>query len=281
MTMVTCLVVDESAIFRRISAVMLARLGIGTAEADSVASALLKCAESLPDLALIDWTLPDADGIALVSQMRRLPGGERVKLILCTVERSVTQIETALAAGADEYITKPFGLEVLETKLGYLGFDIAPEPIGADGPGGDSLWVRRHFSRVGYAGMAVAEREEANFRAGEAIFHEGDAPDFAYILLSGRVVLTAMPREADPASLALAPFDLFGELALIENTPRAWGAVALTDCTMMRLSRQRFQLELGALTPFMRNWVESLTDQTARLFVAPTDRIQRKAGETE
>lgn len=260
--MVTCLVVDESAIIRRILGVMLTRLGLAVREASSVESALAQCEDSLPDLALIDWTLPDADGIALVGHLRRLSGGERIKLILCTVERSVTQIETALAAGADEYITKPFGIEVLETKLGYLGF-----ALSSDNPseGTASLRVRRHFSRVGLAGMSVAERDETSFAAGDFIFQRGDAPDFAYILLSGSVELSNGP--------VLMPFDLFGDLALIESTPRAMDARALTDCSVMRISRQRFQAELSVLSPFMRNWVESLSDQATRPFAQSADDI--------
>ena len=255
----TALLVDEKAMVRRILAVMLERLGFAIFAAETGEQALSLCQDSLPDLALIDWTLPDQEGIALVQDLRRLPGGEKIKVIMSTLERSVTQIETALAAGADEYVTKPFGLEILETKLGYLGFDLPAEQ------GHQALKLRRQISRVGYAGMTVAEEEEAGFAAGEVIFAQGDQPDFAYILLSGRVAASGPDAEGRLLTQTFNAFELFGEMALIESAPRALTARAVTDCRALRLSRQRFQLELSGASPFLRNWIESLSDRAAEL----------------
>lgn len=248
-----CLVVDDSPIIRRILGVMLSRLGFALIEADTVQKALSLCESALPDLVVVDWNLPDEDGISLVQQLRRLPGGEKMKLIMCTVERSVTHIETALSAGADEYITKPFGIDVLETKLGYLGFDVSSQisnPI-----------ERRHFSRVGFAGMAASEPDEALFSAGQTIFAAGDSPDFAYVLLSGKVKLSVTTQAGRSVDFLVEPFGLVGEMALTDTTPRRAAAVAMTDCSLMRISRAAFQAELAQLSPFMRNWVESLSDR--------------------
>jgi two-component system chemotaxis response regulator CheY len=244
-----CLVVDDSPFLRKILGVMLARLGFAMVEADSGEEALGLCRESWPDLVLIDWMLPDDGGIALAQQLRKLPGGEKVKIIMCTSERSVAQIETAVAAGADEYITMPFGIDTLQTKLFYLGFELPPEENTPY-----SLRLRRHFSRVGFAGMTVAEEEVAQVKAGENVFGAGDAPDFAYILMAGRIALATTPAQT------LEPFALFGEQALIENLPRPHAAKALTDCSLMKISRHRFQTELAAASPFLRNWIECLSD---------------------
>ncbi|GEM_PF-39170 len=251
-----CLVVDDSPIVRRILGVMLSRLGFAVIEADSVQSALALCEESHPDLVVVDWNLPDEDGVALVQQLRRLPGGEKMKLIMCTVERSVSHIETALSAGADEYITKPFGIEVLETKLGYLGFDVSSQIANpAD---------RRHVSRVGFTGMAAAEAEEA-FHAGQVIFAEGDPADCAYVLLEGEVKERCVAASGRVLDFAHRRFDLIGEMALTDAAPRRSTATALTDCSLMRVPRTRFQAELALLSPFMRNWVESLNDRMGEL----------------
>jgi len=253
-----CLVVDDSPIIRRILGVMLSRLGFALIEADTVQKALTLCESALPDLVVVDWNLPDEDGISLIQQLRRLPGGERMKLIMCTVERSVTHIETALSAGADEYITKPFGIDVLETKLGYLGFDVASaiaNPL-----------ERRHFSRVGFAGMAAAEPDVAVYSAGQTIFSAGDTADFAYVLLDGAVKLAVTATDGRSFEFVLMPFDLIGEMALTEsNAVRRATALALNDCSLMRISRAAFQAELAQLSPFMRNWVESLNDRMAEV----------------
>jgi two-component system chemotaxis response regulator CheY len=241
---------------------MLSRLGFSVIEAGTVQAALSLCEDSHPDLVVVDWNLPDEDGVSLVQQLRRLPGGERMKLILCTVERSVTHIETALSAGADEYITKPFGIEVLETKLGYLGFDVSaqiPSPS-----------ARRHVSRVGLTGMAAAEAEEAFFAAGQTIFAAGDTPDSAYVLLDGEVNIRCVAANGRVLDFVQTPFDLIGELSLTDTAPRRATATAVTDCSLMRVSRASFQAELAQLSPFMRNWVESLGDRMGEL----TDRLR-------
>ena len=237
-----CLVVDDSPIIRRILGLMLSRLGFALIEADTVQGALSLCAGSHPDLVVVDWNLPDQDGISLVQQLRRLPGGEKMKLVMCTSERSVSHIETALSAGADEYISKPFGIEVLETKLGYLGFDVAQAITDPR--------ARRQISRLAFTTMTCAEPDEASFAAGQAIFQAGEAPDFAYLLLDGEVTLQGGRRAL--------PFDLIGEAALTESSPRRADAVAATDCALIRLSRAAFQAELALLSPFMRAWVENL-----------------------
>ena len=237
-----CLVVDDSPIVRRILGVMLSRLGFAVIEADSVQAALALCEQSHPALVVVDWNLPDEDGVALVQQLRRLPGGERMKLIMCTIERSVSHIETALSAGADEYITKPFGVDVLETKLGYLGFDVSSQIASAA--------LRRQISRAALAGMAAAEAEEA-FAAGRTIFAEGESSQSAYVLLDGEVELNGA---------TLRPFALIGESALTDTAPRRATATALTACSLLRLSRAAFQAELAPLSPFMRNWLETLHD---------------------
>ncbi len=253
----TCLVVDDSPIVRRILGVMLSRLGFAVIEADSVQKALALCEESHPDLVVVDWNLPDDDGIALVQQLRRLPGGEKMKLIMCTIERSVSHIETALSAGADEYITKLFGIEVLETKLGYLGFEVASRIANPA--------ARRHVSRVGFTGMAAAEPEEAFFAAGSLLFAEGDAPDFAYVLLDGQVKVRCVTARGRVLDFVHRPLDLIGEMSLTDAAPRRATATALTDCSLMRVSRAGFQAELAQLSPFMRNWVESLGDRMGEL----------------
>jgi two-component system chemotaxis response regulator CheY len=239
-----CLIVDDSLIVRRILGVMLSRLGFAVTEADSAQKALSLCEDSYPDLVMVDWNLQGEDGLALVQQLRRLPGGEKMKLVMCTLERSVTHIETALSAGADEYVTKPFGIDVLETKLGYLGFDVSTQIANPA--------ERRRLSRLGYAGMALAEPQEIALAAGQILFAEGDASDCAYLLLEGRIDVSG--------AAAHGPFALIGEAALVDTAPRRATAKAAGECSLVRIPRPGFQAELAALSPLMRNWVEVLTD---------------------
>jgi two-component system chemotaxis response regulator CheY len=268
------LIVDGSPIVRRTLCIILTQLGFIPTEAAGSATAIELCQNSLPDLVMIDWTPPDDDGITLAQQLRRLPGGEKMKLIMCTTERSVAHIETALAAGADEYVTKPFGLDILETKLGYLGFEIAALPA-------DTVSTRRHLSRVGFAGMSVAESDAISFDAGDVIFAPGDPPDFAYIILSGQIEIRRQTREGPSSGIVYGPYDLFGDLALIETAPRPYIAIALTKCSVIRIARGPFQAELALLSPFMRNWVECLSDQAISSLEHRRKGFSTSPGETQ
>jgi len=53
--------------------------------------------------------------------LRRLPGGDRPKVVFCTTENDVVHIARALHAGANEYIMKPFDKEIVEAKFQEVG----------------------------------------------------------------------------------------------------------------------------------------------------------------
>lgn len=70
---------------------------------------------ALPDVAVLDWNLPDGEGAALCRELRqRWP---RLPLLLLTVRSDTRDILTGFACGADDYVTKPFDREVLYSRL--------------------------------------------------------------------------------------------------------------------------------------------------------------------
>jgi AAA family ATP:ADP antiporter len=73
-----------------------------------------------PDLALLDVSLPYVDGFALVSLIRARPGWREVPIIMLTGETGEREITRALAAGANDYMIKPFRLEELEARIWRL-----------------------------------------------------------------------------------------------------------------------------------------------------------------
>ena len=118
-----CLLVDDSAVVRRVAGAMFRDLGYIVAEAASGKQALEVCAEVMPDLILLDWNMPEMDGITCLVQLRAMIVPEQPKVILCTTESTLEKIAVAMSAGADEYIMKPFDREVLRDKLVQLGFE--------------------------------------------------------------------------------------------------------------------------------------------------------------
>jgi two-component system chemotaxis response regulator CheY len=117
----TCLVVDDSRVIRKVSRRILEDLGFEVAEAGDGVEAMAWCNAVMPDAILLDWRMPAMDGIEFLRRLRAEPGGDKPKVIFCTVENEIERIREALDAGADEYIMKPFDGGIVAGKLDYLG----------------------------------------------------------------------------------------------------------------------------------------------------------------
>ncbi len=70
---------------------------------------------------LSDWNMPEMDGLDLLRAMRRDPELASVVVIMVTTETEMNQMARALAAGASEYVMKPFTKDIIIEKLELLG----------------------------------------------------------------------------------------------------------------------------------------------------------------
>lgn len=127
-----CLVIDDSKLIRTIHCGMLSQLGLTVSEAENGEQALNTCAARMPELILVDWNMPVMDGVTFLKTLRAMPGGRRPKVVLCTIESDLEHISRALAEGADEYIMKPFDVEILAAKLMAAGIALSPRPPRPD-----------------------------------------------------------------------------------------------------------------------------------------------------
>lgn len=125
---VHALVVDDSKVMRTIEARILKQLGFAVSEAGHGQDAL-QVLGSQPDisLALVDWNMPVMNGLQLVQAIRAEARWGHVTLVMVTTESEIGNVEKALAAGANEYVMKPFTPEILLDKLTMLGLTPAPE----------------------------------------------------------------------------------------------------------------------------------------------------------
>ena len=79
------------------------------------------CAKSIPDVVVLDIMLPDVDGLEILKRIRSTPGKlSRVPVMMVTAKNSELDIVRALDAGADEYITKPFGMMEMVSRVRAL-----------------------------------------------------------------------------------------------------------------------------------------------------------------
>ena len=72
-------------------------------------------------LVLADWNMPEMNGLDLVRQLRQNPAFSSLKVIMVTTETEVDHIVSALEAGANEYVMKPFTKDILRGKLELVG----------------------------------------------------------------------------------------------------------------------------------------------------------------
>jgi two-component system chemotaxis response regulator CheY len=119
--MKTCLVVDDSSVIRKVARRILEGLEFQIVEAEDGEQALEACRKQLPEAILLDWNMPKMDGYEFLRVLRRLPDGDRPKVVFCTTENDVAHIARALHAGANEYIMKPFDKEIVEAKFQEVG----------------------------------------------------------------------------------------------------------------------------------------------------------------
>jgi two-component system, chemotaxis family, chemotaxis protein CheY len=120
------MVVDDSRTIRRILGGILAQLGFQVAEAENGRAALVQLekerATGTPvSLTLVDWNMPEMNGLEFVKQLRANAQNASVTAIMVTTETQVDQMVAALEAGANEYVMKPFTKDVIEDKLRLLG----------------------------------------------------------------------------------------------------------------------------------------------------------------
>jgi two-component system KDP operon response regulator KdpE len=108
------LVVDDEPQIRRVMRVALSAQGYETVEARSGEEALAQFREHLPDLVLLDLNMP---GIGGLEACRLLRAGSEVPIIVLTVRGAEEEKVKALDAGADDYVTKPFGMQELLARI--------------------------------------------------------------------------------------------------------------------------------------------------------------------
>ena len=119
------LVVDDSGSMRTIVSRILEGLGVEEiVEADNGLDAMeVLESGSLPDLALVDWHMPVMNGYEFVCAARARGDWRHMTIMMMTTENEHGEIVKALAAGATEYLIKPFTADALVDKLSLLGLN--------------------------------------------------------------------------------------------------------------------------------------------------------------
>ncbi|SNY79168.1 two-component system response regulator KdpE [Enterobacter sp. CC120223-11] len=112
--MINVLIVEDEQAIRRFLRSALEGDGLRVFEAETLQRGLLEAATRKPDLVILDLGLPDGDGIEFIRDFRQW---SQVPVIVLSARAEETDKITALDAGADDYLSKPFGIGELQARL--------------------------------------------------------------------------------------------------------------------------------------------------------------------
>lgn len=126
----TVLVVDDEPQLLRALQINLQAEGYRVLTALDGLSALNQAESSAPDVIVLDLGLPDINGVDVIARIRRT---SITPIIVLSARHGSVDKVRALDAGADDYVTKPFGLDELLARLRVAGRRLAPD-LGAHGP---------------------------------------------------------------------------------------------------------------------------------------------------
>ena len=117
MTAKKILIVEDEQPIREMTAFHLSRAGFEVLEAEDCRSARQLLADERPDLALIDWMLPDMSGLELTRTLKRDENYDDLSIIMLTARAEERDKISGLEGGADDYITKPFSPRELIARI--------------------------------------------------------------------------------------------------------------------------------------------------------------------
>ena len=116
------LIIDDSKAMRSILSRMLQGLGFEVLEASNGREGIERLqANGSVDLALVDWNMPEMNGLEFIRTVRAEQSYDGVLLMMVTTETEMENVVRALAAGANEYVMKPFTQEIILEKLQIFG----------------------------------------------------------------------------------------------------------------------------------------------------------------
>lgn len=116
------LIIDDSRAMRAILKRILTKLDFQISEAAHGLEGLERLSENKDiSICLVDWNMPEMNGLEFVKAVRSDEANSDLWLMMVTTETEMSRVVKAMAAGANEYVMKPFTDDVIEDKLRLLG----------------------------------------------------------------------------------------------------------------------------------------------------------------
>jgi CRP-like cAMP-binding protein len=128
--------------------------------------------------------------------------------------------------------------------------------------------------------LSAFGRFARSFQAGEMIFSEFEPGDTFYLIQSGRVKLVKIIGDIEKTLDILQPSEMFGEMAILENSPRSATAVALDNVKLLEFNAQNFEILLAGnpqiALKLLKMFAKRIYDSKRRFMILTLDDPQAK-----
>ncbi len=165
----TILVVDDDRTIRDLLNDALDKSGFGVIVATNAAEGLEIAAQHRPDLIILDIRMPGMDGLQMLQEIRAARATAGIPVIILTAEKTETQVITGLELGADDFVSKPFGVGSLIARVRSVLRRSRNAAIPAAELAHGPFTLRTEKRAFTYAGQAVAFTA-TEFRMVELLF---------------------------------------------------------------------------------------------------------------
>lgn len=123
------LVVEDDAEIRQMICMLLRLNGFLTSEAIDGLDALDKMENQMPDIMVLDIMMPRMDGITLLKRLRREQKTKQLPVVVLSGKTNAEAVEEGFRAGANQYLTKPDGLNLLAQTMQEVLAEAQPSPM--------------------------------------------------------------------------------------------------------------------------------------------------------
>lgn len=250
------LVVDDSRTMRRIIGTALKGMGYSAASileaSDGVeALAVLREADYAVDIILVDWNMPNMDGLALLKQLQAVDRLKDIPVIMVTGEAQKDRVLEAIQAGARNYIVKPFTPETLRQKILTIEMETIARKRKTPT---DTAILRIESVRAGtsddehpFLSLLPEElvagiyelAEPSRYEAGAILMEPTDIIESLHIVDSGEVEV--FPSTGRHLSDVRQKGDCFGELSFLSGDHAGVSARAKTDVVIISVAKDDFE----------------------------------------
>ncbi|MDX2223148.1 MAG: Crp/Fnr family transcriptional regulator [Rhodospirillaceae bacterium] len=108
--------------------------------------------------------------------------------------------------------------------------------------------------------------EIKTYPSGTTVFASGEPGDCAYLVAKGAVAIVTVNDKGERVTAAMIKTgEIFGEMAIVNRTPRTTTAIAAQDCTCVVIDRSILEKRLAKTDPFIRFWIEYMSERLQAL----------------